>query len=266
MKKFLLGLALSLSANMAIAATQTWDFTDTNNFDINGNTYGNELNYNDNNGVDLAATAWADTNEVTTDVWGKCRFMFFTFPCITSSSTTEYIEEAKIDSNNYGLLTYNKDESALEHTVDNFLDYDMILLSFSQAVNISEIVLGWAFPDGDISLATFNDLPTLAGETWQSVANAATNTWSFSGTIGNQTIDVSTETNGIESQYWLVGAYNNVFETLNDCFDHVDAVKIAGITTSTSTSNKPTPVPEPASIMLLLAGLIGLFARQKRLL
>lgn len=254
MNKIILTVFALLFSGASIAASQTWDFKNTDS-NLNNNSTGNTWS-DSQGGVDLAATAWADTDEnwdCTTSGWA----------CLNPSNwtkTSDLVESARLDTNNHGLLVYNQNFDG--HAIDNVIDYDMVLLSFSKDVNLSGITLGWAFPDSDITVAAFDSEPSLSGETWDAVASSASDIWTFENVSVNSYYDFSADTAGVNSQHWLVGAYNSSFEYLHDCIS--DAIKIAGITTSTSTSGKPVPVPEPASIFIFLAGLFGIMLKYRK--
>lgn len=283
MKKLLFGLVLSLSSLGATAAidTQVWDFTHSGSANISGSSYGNTLSDNQG-GVGLSATAWSDTDEGSTctanPIW-----------CVFGYGWTSYdnVESAKLASyGNYGLGVTNQFGVLDGHTVDNRNNIDMILLSFSEAVSFNSINIGWISGGSDITVAAFDNLlsnPNLDGSTWGNIASSVSHAWSFenvaptgvnydltTGADAASTINsAGTQggTAGVTSQYWLVGAYNNVFASLNNSADNT-AIKIAGITTSTISdpSGNPLPVPEPASIAIFLVGLAGLLAHRKRLL
>ncbi|WAJ69795.1 exosortase-dependent surface protein XDP1 [Catenovulum adriaticum] len=253
MNKIILTVFALLFSGASFAANQTWDFKNTDS-NLNNNSTGNTWS-DSQGGVDLAATAWADTDEEY-----DCSGLQFGLWCSSGWNVTNQVESARIDTNSHGLLAYNQNIDA--HTIDNFIDYDMILLSFSKDVNLSGITLGWAFPDSDITVAAFDSEPSLSGETWDAVASSASDIWTFENVSVNSYYDFSADTAGVNSQYWLVGAYNASFEYLHDCIS--DAIKIAGITTSTTTSGKPVPVPEPASILLFLAGLFGVMLKYRK--
>tara|TARA_R110000772_G_scaffold13210_10_gene39477 strand:- start:3187 stop:3954 length:768 start_codon:yes stop_codon:yes gene_type:complete len=224
--------------------TTSWNFKTANGQADqwgSGAQYGNEMNFSAD-GTNLSITAWADTNEVSGD---------------------DKIEDAAVSRNGSGLLNYNRhyNDRADEHYVDNKDDTDMLLFTFDDLVSITGINIGYYSDDSDISIAAFDSLPTLQGQTWASVANAASYSASFSN-LERSNYSIASSTAGVDSKYWVIGAYNGAFGSPGWTTGN-DNLKIAGITTTLGATPKPpTDVAEPSSLAILAS--FGLFAAWRR--
>ena len=254
--KTLLTSALLVSSASAFATQTTWDFRTGHEYNGTGEYFGNEISKSVS-GTTVVATAWSDTDEVAGD---------------------DKIESARVSSNNYGLLNYNQ-KSGDYHAIDSYCggcDSDFILLSFSQAVNLASISLGWSnFTNGYISIGAFAanaSAPVLAGKTWVGVASElVTKTVLEVSNAGSASpSNLITAATGISgfSKYWLVGSYTNAFDTIARHLE--SSFKLAGITTHVAPNNPPdentstTPANAPGTLALLGMGLIALWRRQAK--
>ncbi|GAC05861.1 exosortase-dependent surface protein XDP1 [Paraglaciecola chathamensis] len=247
MKKLLILRSAALAASlvtMSFASLATdytvWDFTTSGTKYGSGNYDGNQLSFSSSDNA-LSVNAWADTG---------------------SSNT---IETATAAQNSWGLLNLNRDENYNEHYVDNGYDSDMLLLSFDDFVSITKIDLGSAPYDSDISIAAFDSLPTLEGQTWSEVASSDSAIFSASFfDIGTRWASLTSQTSGIDSKYWVIGAYNGAFGSPGYTSSN-DFLKIAGIKTIPGVGPDPKPptdVAEPSSLAVLAS--FGLFAAWRR--
>ena len=155
-----------------------------------------------------------------------------------------------------------------QHAVDNVGAYDALVFSFSSAVTLSDVSLG--FPsassglDSDSTIlyykGTGTPSSTLSARTVADLVSSGD--WGIATNIGNmaQGSNATGLSTSISSKYWLVGAYMGIggnsiggaVDTGNDFF------KVNGLTVKAST------VPEPSSIALLgLAGAGLLLSRRK---
>ncbi|MFC4701799.1 exosortase-dependent surface protein XDP1 [Glaciecola siphonariae] len=295
MKLKFLGLAsILLSASFVTMASQStagakWSFlssdNDTNNH-ISGSGAHTSL-HGSKDGVSLDITGWSSALHGGQSYCGTAA----NDRCVLRSKLTRY--------NKGGLGVINIDETDDEpnHSIDNNAnDFDMILLTFSEAVNISAIHTGWNFsytagaetsgtgdderrwnhanasalaytgngtppafstyPDSSTQYRTWSDI---AGDGWNSIADNA-RTVNKSGQIGNIPI-----TNNLFSRFWLLGAAHVLDQ--HNMGSSTDHIKISGVTFHKQQSGTPdssTPVNAPASIALLIAAGIVALRRKKQ--
>lgn len=213
---------------------------------VNGSRFGNTYTLNQG-GNTLTISAWSDTN--------------------SSWNSQDKVESAKLQSNSLGLLNYNRNRyrggccnPSDGHAVDNQDNFDMLLFSFTNAVSLSKVNIGWAQPDSDMTIAAFTSAPALAGQTWAQVAQNALfkNLYADRG-AGSQNVN----TGNVEAKYWLIGAYNSYFGTRHGVAAGNDHLKIASITTHPGTvTPPPSAVSEPGTLALM--GSILLLAAYRR--
>ncbi|QJR82131.1 hypothetical protein CA267_015905 [Alteromonas pelagimontana] len=263
MKKIttLVGLALfcgALSIGNAFASDTTWNFQDSNSgitnsgASWNNNNWGNTLSMSSGD-MTLEISAWADSGQTTETRWAGWPWQYNT------NTPNGQIESGYITNNSGGLLSYSQTHthSSDSHAIDNAGYTDMLLFSFSEAVSLTSLQLGWISGDSDLSIAAFSTMPDFSGQTWADVAISDAISDSYSkNDVGYNTLDLSD--NSTVAQYWLIGAYNNNFgghgwSTNNDQF------KLLALTThGIDTTPPPVDVPAPATAMLFLcmAGLL----------
>ncbi len=224
------------SVQSVLAEDTTWDFSGQLNY--SGNNWGNSINMSQS-GQNLTVSAWAD------------------------NSRNAKVQNGVIANNQNGLLAYNRDDANwYEHTVDNVNNTDMLLFSFDQAVALTEINLGWGFDysigQADMSVAGFDSLPSLHGNTWSDVVSLAT----FSTSLANVPTGTSSLTNITnEARYWLVGAYNSVFGTSNGAGAGNDGFKLLALTTH---SKQPAGEVNTPTTAVLVTSLLALVAYRRR--
>ncbi|WP_189421361.1 exosortase-dependent surface protein XDP1 [Cellvibrio zantedeschiae] len=150
--------------------------------------------------------------------------------------------------------------STPNHAMDNEGGYfDMVMLSFSSLVTLNSIDLGWISNDSDVSILAFNGTPgqlSPAGKSWESLLG---NGWQSAGNYYNVGSSPKTVNPlNITSQYWLIGAYNPLLDSITKD-TNTDYFKLQGIKVT-----KVVKVPEPSALVLLGLGLLSLVAVRRR--
>jgi len=271
-------VALVLMSASTLASTTTT--TNFGSVSDTGNNF-NEFTVSAG-GVDMTVSGWSDTANFS-----------------GGSSSNPLTGDDKIasardfDANGDGWSMENRDEAKTDgtqktwndgyhHSADNLSDgssqdYDMFLIEFSEAVNLSAATYSWIY--GSSSTKVANNQVTVAalnngdlnGKNWADVAsNTNTISSGYSQVESNSGYytDFTTSTSnvsGVFSQFWLVGALNTVFG--GDIADEGnDGMKFSGVsfTTQPGTPPPPTTVAEPTTIAIFGLALIGLFASSRR--
>ncbi|MGB3725022.1 MAG: exosortase-dependent surface protein XDP1 [Glaciecola sp.] len=266
-KKFLLVSAMTVASLNAFASGQTWNF---NTASTSNSDAGNTLSYNQD-GISLTVSAWASTGN-------GCAT--YHSPHSSDTDTNSCIEEAELEQiygNNsyYGIGIQNNNESSSNtwpnHGIDNASsihgeqDYEMVLLSFSQAVNLTTYSMGLTYSDSDSSVAAFTGSSSqfngsfASHTTWSDLVGNGTNGgWDLIddntqivGKNQSATLNVS-NSNDVYSKYWLVGAINSALGGGWN-YDNNDSFKFSGITTISHSSGTGTPPVTNASAPAILA-------------
>lgn len=161
------------------------------------------------------------------------------------------------------------DNLAPEHAVDNNQRYDSILFTFSDAINLAQVTIGWPTStppnDSDITVLAYegSGAPALAGQTFANMSAAG---WKLAGNYGDvanlpgNTANVN-GTNAYASKYWLLAAYNPAFGAtagLDTGNDYVKFLTLAG-------DKPPGRVPEPNALLLFgIAAIAGFWNYRNR--
>lgn len=199
----------------------------------------------------------------------------------TTLSTTTNLQKAWIGnygSNGFGITSQSSGElnsshdpdavsPTYQHAIDNTSAYESLLFSFSSAVTLNSLSIGFKGQNADATVleyqGTGNPTASLTSQSYSSMLCASassTNCWNIVGNLlGMSTSGANAITGGTASSYWMVGAYlpigtNSAYSGINDAF------KVSGFTATRAT------VPEPGSIALFgIAGaaLVGSRCRRK---
>jgi hypothetical protein len=169
------------------------------------------------------------------------------------------------DAYGWGLVNKDEETDYYDHSIDNADDYDMVLLSFSEAVTLEGIQVGWSMDtgsyrgDGETELVAMS-LPDeghagVNGRTWDTIFDKAEDSALF---VDSAPIDGYYQANTSDSlgssKYWLVGLANFAL----NCWDDLDGFKLMGVTA------KVTEVSEP-SMFVLFAVALGFLVRRQRI-
>ncbi len=170
-------------------------------------------------------------------------------------------------SGGYGICTTSPGDpncSSPNHALDNNAAYESILLSFGKAVTLSWLDIGWKYSDSDLSVLAYTGTgtPVLQGANYGGLLGSG---WTLIGQYSNAPVNTSTTHSlsfgtDVSSSYWLIGAYNSVFQNKGWTTgnDYVKLLAVAGNT------KPPGQVSEPAAMMLLAAGLMGMWGLRRR--
>lgn len=272
MSKFahLVVAAVGVVAAVAVSATAraeiTWTlssqigWTVTSSTDCGtscGSLMGNTRTFSGGSGSPTAtASAWSNTGGLST----------------STNSLTGTLETAYLGLYSGGLGVKNRDGGSTngntgdtdewvqpEHAVDNQSRYDSVLVTFSQAVDLNKVTVGYISDDSDITLLAYTGggTPTLTGNTYSSLTSQG---WTFVGHYTDLGLNSPTAVNAanISSQYWLIGTYIPAWgtTTYSSANDHVKLLALYGDTTKR--------VPEPGAILLLGVALVSMWAVRRR--
>ncbi|OLF77427.1 hypothetical protein AWH61_11075 [Alteromonas sp. W12] len=172
------------------------------------------------------------------------------------------------------------------HSIDNrpdygFRDFDMVLLSFDKEVVLTGGTFSANYYDGgeqnDVTVAGLdydkaNALFTgTSNFTWsdvsETVIDGALGHFNISNTKNSENYFESSFTKNLTAaKYWLVGAYNTVFDqSASGSFNNV-GFKLSSLTVGLEekTTQPPTQVSEPGALALMSLGLGLILYRRKR--
>ncbi|WP_076419693.1 exosortase-dependent surface protein XDP1 [Colwellia sp. UCD-KL20] len=228
-------------------------------------------------GINITVSGWSDTEDM-----GNGN------PLSGDDKITKAVD---FDKNADGWSMTNSDEintsnCGYHHSADNlgnkcgYQDYDMFLVEFSEAVNLSKATYSWIYNDGNskngnkvadnqVTVAALSD-KSLLGKDWGQVKNSQTMASGYSqmqksGGYYTNFTSASSNVNGTFSRYWLIGALNSVFSSTDtSSLEGNDGFKLSGVSFTKGTPPPATSVPEPTSIMMFGLALVGLFAANRR--
>ncbi len=267
----LVGSALLICAAESQAAIN-WAYGGaTNESSTVGNTVASSAG-----GVTATGQAWANTNDGTS---GSSNAALGSNTLAGSASYK--LETAYLNIYSGGLVVKNQDTSTTslygdlndgvspEHAIDNNQRYDSVLFSFTKAVNLTAMTTGYVSTDSDFTVWYYAGLgaPSLTGKTYGALGAGWILLGSNNGGSTPGTTSISNST-GIFSSYWLIGAYNDVVSSGQSAGN--DYFKISGLTGTPCApgipgcGGGPSGAPEPGTLLLMGAGLIGLVRTTRR--
>jgi hypothetical protein len=236
-------------------------------------------------GVTVSVTGWSDTANFSDAEGGN--------PLSGDDKITQAVDFDQHPLGGWAMTNLderNTNNCGYHHSADNlgsdcgFQDYDMFLIEFSEAVNLSSATYAWNIDgtsNNQVTVAALND-ENLLGENWLDVANNQTIASGYSqmedisatsGYYVNEAtrhlsnFDENSESNtsGVYSNFWLIGALNTVFGG-DESLEGDDGFKISGVSFSTDSTTTPpaTTVPEPTSIMMFGLALVGFAASRRK--
>jgi hypothetical protein len=178
-----------------------------------------------------------------------------------SNNGTAVVQD-KVGKWSGGLGVEDSNSGVPGHSVDSQNnDFDMLLLSFSDAVTLNSIDLGWIYQEdsrrSDVSIMAGTSA-LAAGASWATLLTAP-NGWQTAGNYNNagsseKTVNLGT----ISSKYWLIGAYNPILgAAISNNDTYYEAFKLEGVKVTKA-------VPESSTLFLFGLGLLGLVAARRR--
>jgi hypothetical protein len=238
-------------------------------------------------GVGIEVSGWSDTGNYN----GHSGMKYDTNSGYEYRDTGEELEDNTVQSasiagpweNNsetgYGISNDDGDyySSGDYGSIDNLasdsgtVDYDMVLFSFSEAVNISAATFSWIgdTDNTEVSIIGLSDISALTSgtATWETIASSVSDSLQGSFVVENCDDVYYSDFTSITgtAQYWLIGAYNTVFGYIDGATQNDDSIKLAsiGFTTEPDANASPaTPVNAPSSFAFIL--LTGAFAAWRR--
>ncbi|WP_334032209.1 exosortase-dependent surface protein XDP1 [Alteromonas sp. P256] len=191
----------------------------------------------------------------------------------TLGGNNYFVESAQLGTFKDSLTVLNFAGDGDDHYIDNGRYYDMVLFSFEEAVTLK----GASFfsidkykkanGKNDVTVAGLSDdalgLFTSGKNTWNDISMKAIA--GASGHFGINNLQSTFE--GLNAaKYWLVGAYNSVFSSVNNKRNSI-GFKLAALDIELkkpSIQQPPTEVSEPGALALMSLGLGLVLYRRKR--
>ena len=177
----------------------------------------------------------------------------------------------------YGIKNSDYSWGGDSHAVDNSgdgggRDFDMFLLSFSESVTLENAAFTWVVGDNDrkeVTVAGLNSIAAFesgANSTWNTVTSAI-----VENTLGHYGVG-SKGSNGLyestftkltgSAKYWLIGAYNTIFD--DNAKSNFNSVQLKLSSIGVSMTQPTAEVSEPGALALMGLGLGLVLYRRKR--
>lgn len=298
MNKRILGAAIAaISCGMSLSAqaavTWTFDVPPPGTAPCVQNTvaFGNNVTCTTTAGgaPTVVATAWANTTGVVSGNTSNAT--------LNTAQVNVYPNTGAVGSTvglgvtNRGTTTTDPGEGGSpEHAIDNNSTgsagttvtkdkaiYDSILLTFSSAVSLTGVTIGWVSTDADVTVAAYlgagNGASVLAGKKYSELAAAG---WTYvehevdlvsntqrlvNGATGNAD---TTSAATVTSKYWLISAYNPTIGGDVGLTVGNDYFKLLSVAAAVSSPTAPSGTPEPAGLALVGVAALGASAAIRR--
>jgi hypothetical protein len=231
-----------------------------------GTNYGNSYIWNASPSIPgVTMSAFGTTSQSTSSTFQKGYVGFYSGGGfgITSQSNGEVNSSHVPDSSS----------PDFQHAIDNVTAYEEMMLSFTKAVTLTGVSIGFEGADTDATIFEFigAGAPTVTGKTWSqmlcngTVAGASggtTNCWKAVTNLLNMADGMNSfsAAGAVASAYWMVGAYvpPSVSGIAGSNDSTMDAFKLTGFAVAQAT------VPEPTSVALFGIAAAAFAASRRR--
>jgi hypothetical protein len=260
---FLFSLGLSLASAPALALV-SWSFGSGCTAGSSGSSFGNSCSVT-SEGIKNTATAWSTTTGTANVALDTAYLGVYSgggLGVTNKDGTASTTCSGDLDCAE-GTPT---NTAPPEHAVDNNQRYDAVLFTFTQAVTLSQVALGYHPVDSDITVLAYagTGAPTLAGQTFSALTSQS---WKLVGNYADLNDSATVNYQGYASSYWIVAAYDPAFSTCTKatsnatstaCTDGNDYEKILSV------AGTPRYASEPNTLLLLsLVGTIGWLGKRQ---
>lgn len=262
-----LGLAAAAFSMPAAAVVTTWNFVSGAGCTTNNSNFGNTRSCPVAGQPTANATAWSGTGVPS-----------------TSSGTELNIGRVVVYGGGLGITNQDgpngpgsgdsneRDSDAPEHAIDNDQRKDAMLISFTSAVKLTDIQIGYRSGDSDMTVLAFTGgaCASPLGQTYTSLLGCG---WSLVSHVMDVPVQSGTNytsihnTSSISSQLWLIATYvsdpglanaGRTFGTLDTTTtkDHVKLLAVVG--------DPNGRVPEPGTLGLLGLAALGFWGLRRK--